>query len=330
MTCRRILVTGAGGFVGRPAVAALQVAGFDVRALGRSNPRIPGVGFHRADLLDPVSTARAVQDAGASHLLHLAWNVAPGFWRASGNLDWVSASLLLYRAFVAAGGRHVVGAGSCAEYDWAAPLLDERCTPCRPATLYGTSKGALHSLLAAAASTDGVRLAWARIFFMYGPGEPARKLVSDLTRHLLQGEPALYGNPSLSRDFLHVADVGAALAALASGEVGGPVNIGSGRAVAVGDIAARLGRLTGRADLLRPHARATPADEPSCLVAGVGRLANEVGFRPRHALDEGLADTVGGWRTALGCVWPPTTAGRRRTRGRPARAGRPERGMASA
>lgn len=78
MTCRRILVMGAGGFVSSPAMAGLLATGPGVGALARSSPHVPGVGFHRADLLDPAAAARVVQDAGAGYLLHLAWNVVSG------------------------------------------------------------------------------------------------------------------------------------------------------------------------------------------------------------------------------------------------------------
>jgi uncharacterized protein YbjT (DUF2867 family) len=61
VTCRRILVMGAGGFVSNPAMAALLATGPGVGALARSNLHVPGVGFHYADLLDPAAAARVVQ-----------------------------------------------------------------------------------------------------------------------------------------------------------------------------------------------------------------------------------------------------------------------------
>ncbi|MBB2963149.1 NAD-dependent epimerase/dehydratase family protein [Methylobacterium sp. R2-1] len=115
---KRVLVTGAAGFVGRPAVAALVARGFEVHAIGRTAPE-GAHAFHAADLLDPSQRRAAVQKAGASHLLHLAWVTTPGrYWQAPENLDWTAASLDLVRMFREAGGTRTVVAGTCAEYDW--------------------------------------------------------------------------------------------------------------------------------------------------------------------------------------------------------------------
>ena len=128
---RRVLLTGASGFIGRHVVPLLKSREFEVHAISRS----------RADLLIPGVAAALVESIRPTHLLHLAWNAEPGrFWTAPDNLDWVAASLGLHRSFAALGGGRAVFAGSCAEYDWTHSLLDEAATPCAPATLYGIAK----------------------------------------------------------------------------------------------------------------------------------------------------------------------------------------------
>ena len=117
---RRVLVTGGAGFVGRHAVAALRARGFEVHALGRRAPE-GAHAFHPADLLDADARRAAVREAGASHLLHLAWVTEPGrYWHSPDNLDWAAASLDLVRRFREAGGTRACVAGTCAEYDWTA------------------------------------------------------------------------------------------------------------------------------------------------------------------------------------------------------------------
>jgi nucleoside-diphosphate-sugar epimerase len=303
MTARRVLVTGASGFVGRPAVEALVARGYEVhvisrRAIDRRPAGLPdGVVAHAADLLDPSGVEMLLGEIRPSHMLHLAWDVTPGrFWQAPENLDWVAASLRLYRAFVASGGNRVVVAGTCAEYDWSADLLDEAATPIRPGTLYGTAKDALHRVLAAAALQDGVVLAWGRLFFMYGPREAPNRLVSDVARALLRGEPALCGPGTAERDFMHVADVGGALAATLDSAFVGPVNIATGDCVPIRAVVDTLAELTGRPDLVRLGARPAPKDEPPRLAASVTVLREGVGFAPRFTLAEGLADTLAWWR----------------------------------
>lgn len=290
---RRVLLTGATGFVGRHAVQPLLDRGYEVHAAARTPPAMSGVVPHVIDLMDAHATAALVRSVRPSHLLHLAWDVTPGrFWTTTANLDWVAASLRLYRAFADAGGQRATVAGTCAEYDWTAGTLEEDAAP-RPATLYGTSKHALHQVLAA---VEGVSLGWGRVFFLYGPHEAPSRLVPSVVTPLLRGEPALLGDGRAQRDFMHVQDVASALVAvLDSGHVGA-VNIATGECHAIRDVAMALARQIGRPDLVRLGARQTPANEPQVLFTAAGVLRS-IGFSPRFTLPAGLADTVAWWRS---------------------------------
>jgi nucleoside-diphosphate-sugar epimerase len=296
---RRVLVTGATGCVGRHAVPALAARGWDVHAVASSQApyEAPGVTWHRADLLDRAQVEDTVRAAGASHLLHLAWYVAPGRWAsAPENLEWVEASLALLRPFRDAGGERIVTAGSCLEYDWSHGYCAEDRTPCAPRTLYGRCKHALQELTSAFADAHGLTSAWGRIFFLYGPHEHPDRLVPAVIRALLAGEPARCSHGNQVRDYLFAGDVADALVALVEGDVTGPVNIASGRPVALRDIVLEIGRLLGRPDLVRLGAiPPAPTDVP-LVVADVTRRERVLAWRPRHSLDAGLVETVHWWR----------------------------------
>jgi nucleoside-diphosphate-sugar epimerase len=295
----RVLVTGARGFIGGPSVAALRARGMEVHAVSsRHQPDSnDGVTWHQGDLLDSGSAARLMDRVRPSHLLHLAWGMAPGAWSSpAGHLGWLRASLELIERFAEAGGTRVVVAGSCAEYDWSAGVCSEFSTPCVPATLYGASKLALGSVLGAFARDTRLSSASARIFFTYGPGEHPTRLVASIVRSLLREEAAACSHGRQVRDFLYVDDVAAALAALLDSGVTGPVNIGSGIPLAVADLALRVGECLGRPDLIRLGARASAVEEPPLVVADVARLRDEVGWVPRYSLDQGVSATTAWWR----------------------------------
>ena len=244
----KVLVTGAGGFIGRPVVARLLAAGAEVHAVGRSAPppQHEGAHWHPLDFLDVAATARLFAQIRPSHWLHLAWiTESPAYWTAQANFDWLRASLSALEAFAANGGRRVVGAGTCAEYDWHEGWCHEASTPCRPATLYGAAKHALGVMQQAWCRQSGLSQAWGRIFHLYGPGEGAGRFVPAVIRALLAGEPARCTRGLQQRDFLHVDDVAAALVILLRSDHDGAANIASAAPVALADVAQLLGDLTG-------------------------------------------------------------------------------------
>lgn len=303
---RRVLVTGASGFVGRAALLALACRG-DVEVHGTSRAPAPtwlpaDVHWHAADLLASDGPARLVQEAAPEAVLHLAWEATPGrFWAAPDNLDWAAATLRLARALGAGSDcQRIVGTGTCAEYDWADGWCVEGSTPLRPGTLYGTAKDATRRLLEAYAAHSGLSVAWGRIFYLYGPHEHPDRLVPSIARRLLAGERAPTTPGHQRRDFLHVDDVAGALTALLLAEdVTGPVNIASGEPVAVGDIVRILADEAGRPELVGWGDVDLKPSEPPLVAADVTRLRQEVGFTPRWTLADGLQATVRWWGATL-------------------------------
>ncbi len=293
----RVLLTGATGFVGRHALLALAAAGHEVHAVARRRGAdVAGVRWHEADLLAGASLVGEVQP---EILVHLAWYAEHGkFWTSLENVRWVETSLALLRAFVEAGGRRVVMAGSCAEYQWSRELYHEGA-PLAPATLYGAAKHGLHVVAGAVCAQAGVELAWGRLFFLYGPFEAAGRFVPSLVLPLLRGEPATMTEGTQRRDFLHTADAGAAFAALAVRPVTGAVNVASGDPIALRELAQRIALRIGREELLHIGARPLPAGEPPALVADVSRLRHEVRWSPRIELDDGLDEVIAWWRERL-------------------------------
>ena len=298
---KRVLVTGAAGFVGRHALAPLRARGYDVHAISRRPPPAElrdRATWHAIDLLDRDATRQLVDAVRPSSLLHLAWYTAHGkFWRAAENLEWVEASLALARFFVAAGGHRWLGVGSCAEYSWGDGALDEERTPCRPSTLYGASKYALYLMLDALAATTTLELAWGRLFFLYGPHESPNRLVSSVSRSLLAGDTARCSAGTQRRDFLHAQDAAGGLVALLDSEVTGAVNIASGHAIALRDVIGTLGALAHREDLIELGALPMRAGDPPEIFAETTRLREEVKWTPERSLREGLRDTLEWWRS---------------------------------
>jgi nucleoside-diphosphate-sugar epimerase len=293
-----LLITGATGFLGVPCVNRAVASGYAVHATARSRREPVSVPFHSVDLFDANRVTELLAIVRPTHLLHLAWIATPGvYWTSPENRAWIEASKHLLSAFAQSGGKRVLIAGTCAEYDWiTARVCREFETPTRPMTEYGKCKNELREWAIDFGQREGVSIAWARMFFMYGPQEHPARLVPAVASALLAGKPAECSLGTQERDFLHTFDLADALVSLLGSNITGPLNVGAGKAIAVRQVVEIVARMCGRPDLVRLGARPTPAHEPPLLVPDVTRLRDELGWRPRIDLEDGLRETVDWWR----------------------------------
>ena len=297
----RLLVTGGTGFVGRWAAAALVAAGHEVFVTSRGPVTIPGCQVIVGNLFERETIDTALAIAKPEVLLHLAWNVEHGkFWHAAENLDWVVATIRLVSSAQKAGVRRIVCAGTCMEYDLSSnSICIEATTAINPNTLYAVSKDATRRIAGEFATTGGFEFAWGRLFFLFGPNEHPNRLVSSIIASLLTGQPALMSSGRQIRDFTDVRDAGEAFAALALSNVTGEVNIASGQALQIGELAHEIHGVMGGVGELRFGALPDRPSEPARIVAAIARLRDEVGFRPTKSIRERLSETVEWWRNRL-------------------------------
>lgn len=288
----RVLVTGATGLIGVETCAALDAVGHEVVALSRSGGAVPGASETIAvDLLDDTAMAPAIGDAKTNALVHLAWYDGPGRMGAKENLDWAAATIRLVQTFAEAGGKRVIGAGSCAEYDWREAGPFSETSTLTPQSLYGIAKARTGQMLAEAAPALGISLAWARIFFVYGPGEPGGRLLGDVIAGLRAGQTVPCTDGLQERDFLSTPDIAAALTHLLDHGVEGAVNIASGDCIPVRKLIETAVRQLGGEGLIDFGARPRPPEDPPRIAADVSRL-RALGFEPRFDLATGLADAI--------------------------------------
>ncbi len=293
----RLLILGAGGFLGGHIRRRARAAGMEVLTAGRS--RLPDSPRHQlVDLAadGPARIAAIITDLAPDAVLNCAGATAgsPDALVAA-NIDGTYA--LLQAMLQAASPARLVHLGSAAEYGRAEPGLPvtEQAAP-RPAGMYGTTKLAGTRLvgLAAAAGLAAVVL---RVFNPVGPGAPQAslpgRLAAELRRALAHGTEVRLGSLDAVRDFVDARDVAdAALAAVTASALPRPVlNIGSGRGVPVRAMVKELLAVSGYAGPVHEDAPgpARSADIP-WQQADVTRAAEDLGWRPRRDLATSLAD----------------------------------------
>lgn len=287
----RVLLTGATGFIGRYVLQALQSHEIEVVAVGRTRPQAP-VQFIEMDLLGITNFTELLQEARATHLLHLAWYAEHGkYWTSPLNLRWVEATTRLTEAFCAAGGQQVVMAGSCAEYDWRHGYCQEDSTPLNPATLYGTAKDATRRLVRAICDQYQVPCVWGRVFLPYGPGEDSRRLIPALL-DVFEGNRAPFGvNAAAYRDFLHIEDVANSFITLLQNNASGSFNICSAQPVQISELV-KLIAISKNADPNQVLSLSSDRPGEPSLLVGDNNKITALGWEARHEFKEIMTQGV--------------------------------------
>ncbi|MCL4818335.1 MAG: NAD-dependent epimerase/dehydratase family protein [Vicinamibacteria bacterium] len=268
-----VVLTGAGGRLGRRALARLQAEGHAVRPL-----RL------RADS-DETELGSTL--AGADAVLHLGGRASAGADPVACEEANVLPTRRLLSASTAAAVPRVLLASTGLLYGLEGTTPRREDEPTAPASAYAQSKLDAEEWVAAWAG-PGLCGEALRFSNLYGPESGPDTVVGLALAQARSGGPIALRDPRPVRDFLWIEDAAEALLRLLAAPPGPGfhvVNVGSGRGVAVGELAAELAQVAGVA--VAPPAEA-PAGAPGSLVLDVARLRQRTGWAPATPLAEGL------------------------------------------
>lgn len=307
----RVLVTGAGGFIGSHLVEALVGAGARVKALVRYTSRggwghleqvVPQVGDSVEIVPGDVRDSQFMRDQvrGSDIVFHLAALIGiPYSYEASESyVDTnVRGTLNVLQAAREAGGPRVVITSTSEVYGTACYTPMDEKHPLQAQSPYSASKIAADKLAESYHLSFGLPVVTVRPFNTYGPRQSARAVIPTIVSQALAGGDTLrLGSLDPVRDLTYVGDTvrGFLRAGVAEQAVGQVINLGTGQGTSIGELAQMVMQIVGRklaivadADRIRP-----PASEVRLLIAKTERAHELLGWEPEVPLAEGLQRVI--------------------------------------
>jgi NAD dependent epimerase/dehydratase len=305
---KRVLVTGAGGFIGSHLVEALVDSGAEVRALvhyrGNGSWGWLDQSTHKThfevvagDVTDRDSVAAAMKST--SIVFHLAALIGiPYSYQAPVSYvrTNIEGTLNVLQAARDANVERVIHTSTSEVYGTARYVPINEDHPLQGQSPYSASKIGADKLAESFHLSFGLPVVTIRPFNAFGPRQSARAVIPTIIAQCLAGETVKLGSLTPTRDFNYVSNTVDAFlrCAESSAAAGKTINVGSGSEISVADLVRKIGTLLGREiRIKREQTRARPAEsEVERLVADSSLARKILKWKPKMTLDEGLLKTA--------------------------------------
>lgn len=288
----KILLTGPTGFIGSNFVRQALARGHQIAGLalpGESLPLNLPASKQSIWLRGTLDDApwKEIESFQADVCIHMAWITTPGVYlESSENFRFLESSLKFLARVRELGTNHIIGLGTCVEYQISNEPLSEERTPVAPTTPYARCKNDLRLALEAESAKTGLRFCWARVFYPYGLGEHPSRLCSSIIQKLSRGEPIVLKTPNSTKDYIYIDDLASAVITVMEKQFAGIINLGTGIGVTVREIAQTLGEKLGKGSLISEAN--PPENDPLGYVVADNMRLTKLGWQPKYSISEGL------------------------------------------
>ncbi|WPC41056.1 NAD(P)-dependent oxidoreductase [Clostridium sp. JS66] len=295
---KKVLVTGASGFIGYRTVKSLLNKGYEVHAIAMNGVAIDkSIRWYNTNLLNKEEVFNLLKEIQPEAIIHFAWYTVPGKYNNSNeNLLWLQASIELLKVFKEFNGKRFIFAGTCAQYDLAHGFMDEKITPSKPNSLYGICKHSFENVALEYCNKNHLSFVSGRIFYLYGERECEDRVIPYVINKLMDNEIAYCSHGNQIRDFMYIEDIANAFVEILHSNAEGIVNVGSGKPVRLKDIFFEIGRQLNKPELIHLGDVNSSFNEPIMIVANNNRLKTETNWIQRYSLHKGIEKTISWWK----------------------------------
>lgn len=254
---RRILITGANGFIGKHLVTRLAQLDLELVLVVRSSDGVPESALAKGARVVTTSDLFAQDDGwwrevskGVDTFVHAAWYTKhPDYMTSDQNRNCEAGTIKIAEALRNSHVRRFVGLGTCLEYHQTGKLLTTD-SALHPESPYAMAKFNTFQQLSQILGEAKIEFAWCRLFYIHGPGEHESRLVPFLRRELSRGNLVKLRNPRQVLDFLEVRDVVQKIEQVVLGGSTGALNVCSGVATTVSDLSVAIAKEYGHPELI--------------------------------------------------------------------------------
>ena len=317
----KVVVTGAGGFIGSHLVERLLALGADVTAFVRYNSRndaglLETLGEKKKDIrivsgeIRELETVRKVTN-GADVVFHLAALVGiPYSYVHPNEVVEVNTigTLNILTAAKDGGFRRVVVTSTSEVYGTAISVPISEKHPKQPQSPYSASKIAADAIALSFYSAFDLPVAIVRPFNTYGPRQSDRAIIPTLISQAITKQVIEIGNTKPTRDFTYVTDTVEGFIQIAESDkcIGQEINLGSGREVSIGELSEKIAALCGRkVQITQSKERFRPSkSEVERLLADTSKAKELTSWRPNVDFEQGLKLTIDWVRENLAMYEP--------------------------
>ena len=282
----KLLILGGSGFFGENFLKRIFNKKDDIYVLSRTYIKKRNIKFIRCDLNNIKLFNKIIQKLKPNTCLDLSWSGIPDYSIKNNNYNYIIKKKI-YSCLVKNSCKKIISIGSCWEYGGFSGKASEKLK-CKNLIHFASVKIKILNFLKFLKKNYNIDYVWARVFYVYGPGNKKNSLISSIVRNLKKNKMLILNRPEVANDFIYISDVTKALYKLTFVKLkSGIYNIGSGKLFFNQEIYNRILLI-----FKKKRYQNTIKSNRRGLYADISKINAEIKWKPMVSINKGIKKTI--------------------------------------